>query len=148
YKHLIEAEEEIILYKNLTWHPPSVNMITYICDWDLCNDGRIVEKLITSFQFNAEPSEIAKYLQGPTPLNTCLSCRMCTNSSLDFDKCERAPCPSTGHCFIDQYIDDPQFADCEYAFEASCQEAALESSVIITATYSIDDGKLDIDEMD
>jgi hypothetical protein len=148
YKHFIHAEEELILYKNLSWHPPSVSLISYVCDWELCNDGRLVDKLTTSFQFNAEPSEIAQYIQSSEPLSYCLKCSICTNSSLDFEQCANETCPSTGRCFIDQYIDDPQFDDCEYAFQAECEAGATESSIIITATYNIDDDELDFDEVD
>lgn len=148
YRHFIRAEEEIILYKNLSWHPPSVSLIAYICDWPLCNDPRVVEKLTTSFQFNAEPSEIAEYLQSSEPLTSCLQCTLCTNSSIDFERCQPQPCPSSGYCYIEQYIDDPQFNDCEYAFEANCEDAAIDSSVVIAATYSIDDDQLDIEAVD
>ena len=148
FKHFIHVEEELILYKNLSWHPPSIRIISYVCDWELCNDGRLVEKLSTSFQFNAEPSEIAQFIQSSEPLSYCLDCSICTNSTLDFGTCANASCPSTGRCFIDQYIDDPQFDDCEYAFQAECEVGATETSIIITATYSIDDDQLNFDEVD
>ncbi|CAF4556730.1 unnamed protein product [Rotaria sp. Silwood1] len=148
YRHYIHAEEEIILYRNLSWHPPSVSVITYVCDWPLCNDGRIVDKLTTSFQFNAEPSIIAGYLQSSEPLSSCHQCTLCTNSSLDFDNCTSVPCSASGRCFINQYIDDPEYNNCEYAFQAECEDFASESSIIITATYSIDDDILNIDEVE
>ncbi|CAF2448814.1 unnamed protein product [Rotaria sp. Silwood2] len=148
YRHYIHAVEEIILYRNLSWHPPSVSMITYVCDWQLCNDGRIVEKLTTSFQFNAEPSSIAEYLQSSEPLSSCRQCTLCTNSSLDFDQCESVLCSPNGRCFISQFIDNPEYNDCEYAFQSECEDVASESSIIITATYSIDDDILNIDELD
>jgi len=147
YKHFIRAEEEIILYRNLSYHPPAISLISYVCDWELCNDGRLVDKLTTSFQFNAEPSEIAAYLQSSEPLSSCADCQICSNSSLDFDRCTNVSCSSTGRCYIDQYIDNPDYNDCEYAFRAECEDFASESSIIITATYSIDDDILDFEEV-
>ncbi|UJR37754.1 hypothetical protein I4U23_030447 [Adineta vaga] len=148
YRHFIHAEEELILYKNLTWHPPSIQMISYICDWDLCNDGRIIDKLATSFRFTAEPSEIAEYLQSSEPLTSCFECQLCTNSSLDFNTCKNSTCSSTGRCFIAQFVDHPDYSDCEYAFYGECENFASDSSIIITATYNIDEDILNFEEVD
>ncbi|CAF1435339.1 unnamed protein product [Adineta steineri] len=146
YRHFIHAEEELILYTNLTWHPPSVNFISYICDWELCNDGRLVDKLITSFQFNADSSEIAAYLQSPEPLTYCAECEVCSNFS-SFDQCTNATCSSGGRCYIDQYIKHPDYSSCVYAFKAECENFATESNIILTATYNIDDDILDFEEV-
>ncbi|CAF0851250.1 unnamed protein product [Rotaria sordida] len=147
YRHYIHAEEEIILYRNLSWHPPSVRMITYVCDWELCNDPRIVDRLTTSFQFNAEPSVIAGHLQSSESLSNCRQCTLCTNSSIDFDTCPSVSCSTPGHCYIHQYLDNPEYNDCEYAFQAECETFVSESSIIIIATYNIDDDILNIDEV-
>jgi hypothetical protein len=146
YKHFVNVEEELILYRNLTWDPPSVSLISYICDWDLCNDPRLTEKLTTTFQFVAGPSQIAGYILGSGPPDSCVECTICSNTT-DFNTCANVSCPS-GQCFIDDYIDNPEFDDCVYAFQAECEPAVLESSIIITATYSIDDDELVIDEVD
>ncbi|CAF1153206.1 unnamed protein product [Adineta ricciae] len=148
YKHFIHAEEEQILYKNLTWHPPSIKLISYICDWDLCNDGRLVEKLTTSFQFDAEPSEIAAYLESSETLTSCMQCEVCTNSTLDSYTCPNSTCSSSGRCFIAQYIDHAEYQNCEYAFYGECENSVMESSIIITATYNIDDDILNFEEVD
>ena len=148
YKHYILAEEELTLFKNLTWIAPAVNRVTYVCDWELCNDPRIVDKLSTSFTFDALPSEIAEYLQSNDPLTTCYECNTCNNDTDYLATCNNVTCSATGHCLIDQFIDDPAYAECGFAFDASCQEGVTDSSIIITATYSIDDDILDIDEVD
>jgi len=148
FQHFVNVEEELTLYRNLSWGPQSVSLISYVCAWDLCNDPRLVETLTASIQFTADTSVIAGYLQSTDPLSSCLQCSICTNSTLDFTQCANVSCSSTGQCFIDQYVNDPQFNGCQYAFQAECEAFALESSILITATYNIDDETLYIDEVD
>jgi hypothetical protein len=147
HKHYVRAEEQLILNKNLSWNSPLIKEMSYVCDWPLCNDPRIVSKPITSVQFDAAPADIARYLQGTEPLNYCLQCDICTNHTENSSNCQSIEC-LVGHCYINQYIDDHQHNGCEHSFTARCESNVVDSSVSITAIYQIDEGILDIHEID
>ncbi|CAF1033950.1 unnamed protein product, partial [Didymodactylos carnosus] len=147
YSHYIRAVETIQIEPGM-WHGSTVEKISYVCDWNLCNNPVIVNILPNSFSFSALPSEVDHLFFGTEPVQKCYVCSLCVNNSVSWEEdCESTNCTS-GICHIDEHWNDLEYP-CEYAFTSSC-EKNVNTNVQITGTYDLNDGDKDVEinEMD
>ena len=151
--HFFEAVERIS-FSNNVWDSATFPSISYVCDWDGCNNPSFGAYLPGSFQMNINRSVLTSELLGEqSSAPNCYSCSACING-ITATLCQQQPC-GNGICYIDEihnYVASVQ-NNCTYYYYSSCQALSTPEPpfIQIRAVYYIDlpkDKQLEIDEVD
>ncbi|CAF4019814.1 unnamed protein product [Rotaria sp. Silwood2] len=109
FPHLL-VEESIIYDEKTGWWNTRNNMVIFGCNWDYCNDPRLLPYLPTSFQMGLPEAWLNSNVLGSgQPVRDCHECpdapQCGTSDFLDSSRCPIRSCNTT--CYVSDTFDDP-----------------------------------------